>query len=452
MWVFSPDLTRGDAMSTADPLKVVVRLLPPEITEEEFRKTVSDDKLALVKWSSFLAGKRYKGEAKPSLNSRCYLQFEATAQAEEFISEYHGRKFIDAQGEEFRAVACFTPYQKVPRKLQKDPREGTIEEDSVYQEFIAALQEKAVFEAPEDPKASVRPLEPGDTPLLHYMKARALERKARWEKKQSRKKDWYAMETVEENPKRAKYRCSECGTPHYLEEDPDTRGTFYCTYCWEKWESEEAAAPKSKKKKKKAKEEEYWEEEAEDTSSKKKKKKKKDKEKEKDEGDWRAKETSASWNEYTYEEEPTESRRKKKKKKDKEEAAYEEESGGKWRAKGYEEDWGTQEWSEESSSRRSKKKKESKETEWWEEPQEKSSKSKRGKQDDWGKEDAWWEDTREEKSKSSRGDKGEGRWRAKAAEEESWGEEKPRRGKKDKGTEGDGGHWAPKSSKSSYYR
>lgn len=447
-------------MPIADALKVVVRLLPPEITEEEFRATVHQQGLEGIKWWSFLAGKRYQGEAKPSLNARCYMQFETTAQAEEFISGYHGRAFVDGQGESFRAVACFAPYQKVPRTAQKDPRENTIDDDPVYKEFLEGLSEKKGFEAPPDPKASVRPAEPGDTPLLNFMKTRALERKARWEKKQS-KKNWYALEAVEEKPKRAKWRCSECGTSKNLEEDPDNRGTFYCTYCWESWETaEEAAATKpAKKKKKKAKEEAVWEEveEVEDTSSKKKKKKKGKDDVPKQE--WRAKEPqSESWSEYAYDEEPTDSRRRKKKKNKEEAAAYEEESTtSRWHVKGHEEEWASQAWSEErGSSRHAKGKKDSKEAEWWAEPQEKASKSSRNKQDQW-KEDEWWEDAREEKAPAKSSSRSDGRWRAKGAAEEEggvWREEKPKKGKKDKGAEGEsGGQWAPKSSSkaSSYY-
>jgi len=439
-------------MSSSDPTKVVVRLLPPEITEEEFRKTVSDQKWAGVRWSSFQEGKRYKGEAKPSVNSRCYLQFETATQAEDFMSEYHGRKFIDGQGETFLAVACFAPYQKAPRKSQNDAREGTIEDDSLYQEFLAGLSEKPEYDPPADPKASLRPLEPGDTPLLQYMKTRAIERKARWEKKQKKKSEsWYGMETVEEHPKRTKWRCSECGTQKYLEEDPDNRGTFYCTYCWESWETE-AAAPKKKKKKKAKEEVVYEEEEEEETTSRKKKKKKRDKEKEEEsKSEWRAKDTSASWAEYTYEEEEAATTTKKKgrkKKKEEEAATWEEDSWRATEATGQEE-WGASEWAEDTrSSRRNRSKKETKESEWWEEaPPEKSSKSsKKKKEEQWAADDSWWEDARTEEASS----KSEGKWKAKAEEEGS--SEKPKKGKKDKSSEGESGYWAPKSGNKSYYR
>merc|ERR1712014_322733 len=145
-----------------------------------------------------------------------YFQFEAMEQAEEFIKDYHG------------------------------------------QEFVAALAEKGPYEAPPNPIALLKPASNADTPLLNYMKQRVKDRRERFEKQ---KKKWKpSADTIDEDPKKAKWYCTECGTTKNLEEDPDDRGTFYCTYCWESWESELPKA-KPKKKKKKDYEEEYYEEE-----------------------------------------------------------------------------------------------------------------------------------------------------------------------------------------------
>jgi len=142
---------------SSETVKCVVRLLPPEITEEEFKASVPEAHKENIKWSFFVDGKRYKGDAKPSLNSRSYAQFATMEQAEDFMSSYHGHAFVDGQGENFRAVACIAPYQKVPRKNQKDPREGTIEDDAYYQEFVEALKMKKEYEPPPDLKKTLRP-------------------------------------------------------------------------------------------------------------------------------------------------------------------------------------------------------------------------------------------------------------------------------------------------------
>merc|ERR1712066_143122 len=120
---------------------------------DELVATIAGTHIEKTKWIRFQAGKRYKHEAKPSVNSRCYIQFEESEQADEFIKDYHGHKFVDGHGEEFRAVCCFAPYQKVPRqRSQKDPRDGSIEDDATYKEFVAILAEgKGPYEAPPNP-------------------------------------------------------------------------------------------------------------------------------------------------------------------------------------------------------------------------------------------------------------------------------------------------------------
>merc|ERR1711920_1201958 len=123
---------------------------------------------------------------------------------------------------------------------------------------------------------SLKPADPSDTPLLQHLKNKAKERRTRAEKRRGK---WSSqMDSIgeDEQPssKKGKWRCSECGTSKNLEEDPDDRGSFYCTGCWESWE--EHPVPKKKKKKKKYREEEEYEEEEEDTSKKKKKKRDRD--------------------------------------------------------------------------------------------------------------------------------------------------------------------------------
>lgn len=408
--------------------------MPPEITEEELVATISQTHIQRTKWRSFQAGKRYKGEAKPSLNSRCYFQFETLEQAEDFVKDYHGHQFVDGHGESFRAVACFAPYQKVPRqKSQKDPRDGTIFDDPTYKDFLESLEGKRTYEAPPDPKVLLKPLDYGDTPLLNFMKKRSTERRARFEKRE--KKRWGAesrgLEQIDEEPKKAKWRCAECGTSKHLEEDPDDRGTFYCTYCWDSWESHQAPAPKLKKKKKgKDVAEDEGAEGTEESTSKRKKKKK-----EKEHEDWHATDKAAASGSWAVEEELPEGRRRKKKDREKERAEEDEGSyGGKhrWRVKksedGYDQDW-------DAGKQRSKEK--DGQEEWWEEDRSHKRSERRSEKSDHGGDDSYG-----------------ARWRAKgsgssgtvAAEVGGEREEKPRRNRKEKKAEGnEGGYWRPKS-------
>lgn len=221
--------------------------MPPEITEDELVATVPQAHLEHTTWRNFQAGKRYKGEAKPSINGRCYFLFDSEENAEKFIKDYHGHQFVDGQGESFRAVACFAPYPKVPRqKASKDQRDGTIFEDATYKQFVESLSAPKTFEAPPDPVAALQPATAKDTPLLNYMKTRAAERRARQEKRERERKRWHdRLGRIEEKPK---WRCAECGTSKHLEEDPDQRGVCYCTYCWETWEAKEYKKKKMSKK------------------------------------------------------------------------------------------------------------------------------------------------------------------------------------------------------------
>lgn len=417
-------------MANKDAVKVVVRLLPPAITEDELFGTMNETHLKKALWKCFVPGKRYKSDVKPSRNATCYLQFANSEQAEDFMRDFHGHAFLDDKGESFRAVCCHAPYQKTPRPNQpKDPREGTIEEDPAYKAFLEVLSgPKPGYEAPEDPKTLLRPENPSDTPLIKHMQVRAKDRRAQAEKRSKRWKEslgWIA----EEASGRGKWRCSECGTSKRLEEDPDNRGTFYCSSCWEGWEAH--GSSKKKKKSKKQKEEEWPEEEWP-----KKKKKKKSKTQEEEWAEWYD-DGSKSKAKYDAEEESS-SRRRRKKKKDGEEG--EDDYGGRsWRAKG-EDEW------EEKPSRKSRHK----EAEWWETDERPSRKSwddedrgskKRWQEAETSSQSKWPEEEKPSKKKSGKGgEEGKGsRWRAKdepkAAEEEEWGGEKsskPRKGRKDR--------------------
>jgi len=265
-----------------DSTKVVVRLLPPEITEAELTATI-DQYLSNVTWKSFIAGKRVKDGPRPSKNARCYLQFSTGDQAEHFMKEYHGHPFVDDRGEKFLAVACYAPYQKIPRsKMQTDQRENSIEDDVIYKEFLEMLAGPKAIPESEDPRKAMRPATPGDTPLIRYMATKAKERRERLRKdRERRKKAWDSYDDEEGGGKGgkggvAKYRCHECKSTKNLEEDPDSRGSFYCGHCWESWEVEQApGGKKSKKKKKHAKEESYYGAAYEEESDKKSRKKKK---------------------------------------------------------------------------------------------------------------------------------------------------------------------------------
>lgn len=323
--------------------KVVVRLLPPLITEDELLSTINEEHIKNAKLRTFIEGKRHKKD-KPSQNATCYLYFGATDHADAFIRDYHGHQFVDDQGEQYRAVACFAPYQKVPKTRGKDAREGTIEEDPAYQEFVEGLTKtKEAYVGPENPKFADRPA-PGTTPLLLFMANKAKERRARLDKRQKDKQRWWpegdSIPEDDSGGKKSKWRCGECGTTKKLEEDPDDRGQFYCTGCWEYWEV------KAEKKKKKKKKTMYEEEEAYEEPTSRKGRKKKEKEAA----------AAADW--YGTEDAEADGKRARRKKKDKEANSWGEEGWG-------ESSWADSGWGEASGKKEKKKSKKDRGDEKW---------------------------------------------------------------------------------------
>lgn len=121
------------------PTKVVVRLLPPTVTESEFLATIPEESREGIEWTSFVAGKRQERATpeKPNINARCYIHFLNNKMAIDFISKFHGHCFIDEKGESFRAVTAFAPFQRICKyRLNRNKIENTIETKNHYINFI----------------------------------------------------------------------------------------------------------------------------------------------------------------------------------------------------------------------------------------------------------------------------------------------------------------------------
>lgn len=131
------------------PLKVVIRLLPPTVTEEDLQ--IPEDTKRDIEWSRFVAGRRPERPSpeNPIVNARFYAQFKSFPSAADFISKFHGRLFSVAKGEVFRAVAAFAPYQRVPRpaKQLRNTIDNTYEESEHFKTFIETGPSIVVSEA-----------------------------------------------------------------------------------------------------------------------------------------------------------------------------------------------------------------------------------------------------------------------------------------------------------------
>ena len=123
------------------PTKVVIRLLPPTLTESDLLAAIPEDLLAGSDWRQFCPGVRPARPTPetPTVNARMYLNFKSFPLASDFITKFHGKGFIDDKGETYRAVVAFAPFQRVPRawKQLKNPSDGSIEQEAHFIDFLA---------------------------------------------------------------------------------------------------------------------------------------------------------------------------------------------------------------------------------------------------------------------------------------------------------------------------
>jgi hypothetical protein len=123
------------------PTKVVIRLLPPNLPEQELWDAIPEE--FEVDYKKFVSGK--------SDNSTCYLNFKSFTNASDFIQKFHGRAFKDGE-EIYRCVAAIAPYQRVPRawKQLKNGLENEYLSEPHYQEFLESSQDSGGPVAPYD--------------------------------------------------------------------------------------------------------------------------------------------------------------------------------------------------------------------------------------------------------------------------------------------------------------
>lgn len=119
--------------------KVVVRQLPPTLSEESFKVAIDKVVPDTYNWFSYYPG---KVSQKRIVHSRAYINFKDITDVLEFKSKFDGHAFVSNKGNQYRCTVEFAPYQKVPQQAKKKvTKEGTIERDAAYQEFLRQLEE-----------------------------------------------------------------------------------------------------------------------------------------------------------------------------------------------------------------------------------------------------------------------------------------------------------------------
>ncbi|XP_052881283.1 regulator of nonsense transcripts UPF3-like isoform X7 [Gossypium arboreum] len=122
---------------TLDRTKVVLRHLPPSITETMLMEQVDSAFAGRYNWFSFRPG---KNRQKHQSCSRLYIDFKSPEDVLEFAEFFNGHVFVNEKGAQFKTIVEYAPSQGVPTLWAKnDDCEGTIFKDPEYLEFLEFL-------------------------------------------------------------------------------------------------------------------------------------------------------------------------------------------------------------------------------------------------------------------------------------------------------------------------
>ncbi|XP_020573575.1 regulator of nonsense transcripts UPF3 isoform X2 [Phalaenopsis equestris] len=123
-----------------DPLertKVVLRHLPPSLTESALMEQIDDKFSGRYKWFFFRPG---KNSQKNGRYARAYIDFKSPADVFEFAEFFDGHIFVNEKGTQFKVLVEYAPSQSIPKSwTKKDGREGSIFKDPDYLEFLELL-------------------------------------------------------------------------------------------------------------------------------------------------------------------------------------------------------------------------------------------------------------------------------------------------------------------------
>ncbi|KAL4973099.1 Smg-4/UPF3 family-domain-containing protein [Aspergillus desertorum] len=184
----------------APRLKLLVRRLPPGLTQEEFETALGAEwkvGAGRVSWTQYKPGKVSKDPAKPSRPSRAYLYVVSSEHIASLSDKVRGTSFLDARNTVNDPVLLgppnleFAPYAKIPgSRVRKDARQGTIDQDPEFIQFLESLTQPITKPAPaentaegEDKKETVT-----TTPLVQYIKEKKANRAKETANKSSRQR------------------------------------------------------------------------------------------------------------------------------------------------------------------------------------------------------------------------------------------------------------------------
>ncbi|KAB8364851.1 hypothetical protein FH972_024714 [Carpinus fangiana] len=179
--------------SAAVKLKVVIRRLPPGLVQDELHKILGPDWLVgagKVAWMVYKPGKTSKDLAKPSRPSRAYFHLTDQAHLETLDNLVQTIAFTDARNTSTDPALIgpptleFATFQRVPTaKKRADARQGLIDQDSEFIEFLQSLTDPLTKPQNVDASKDVKDEPVKVTPLIEHLRAKkAAKEKAKGDK------------------------------------------------------------------------------------------------------------------------------------------------------------------------------------------------------------------------------------------------------------------------------
>ncbi|XP_075089868.1 regulator of nonsense transcripts UPF3 isoform X2 [Nicotiana tabacum] len=156
--------------------KVVVRHLPPTLSQSTLLEQVDSRFAGRYNWFTFRPGKT---SLKHQSYSRAYIDFRNTEDVIEFAEFFDGHVFVNEKGTQFKTIVEYAPSQRVPKHWsKKDAREATILKDPEYLEFLEFLAKpvenlpsaEIQLERKEAERAGSAKDAPIVTPLMDYIR------------------------------------------------------------------------------------------------------------------------------------------------------------------------------------------------------------------------------------------------------------------------------------------
>ncbi|KAJ4966639.1 hypothetical protein NE237_018488 [Protea cynaroides] len=159
-----------------DRTKVVLRHLPPALSQSALMEQIDAHFAGRYKWFYFRPG---KNSQKHPQYSRAYIDFKQPEDVVEFAEFFNGHVFVNEKGTQFKIIVEYAPSQRVPKTWsKKDGREGALFRDPEYLEFLELISKpvenlpsaEIQLERREAERAGAPKESPIVTPLMDYVR------------------------------------------------------------------------------------------------------------------------------------------------------------------------------------------------------------------------------------------------------------------------------------------